>query len=165
MEKVFLKKKLEKKGVSPVVATVLLIAMVLVIALIIFLWFRGLTEESITKFGGQNIKIVCGDVVFSASYSSVTGNLFISNTGNVPIYGMKVKISQTGSHNTFDLKRDLSDNWPASGLRQGMAFSSQDVSSYFSGANEVLLIPVLVGTSSSGEKTYVCEEQYGQKVI
>jgi len=45
----------KKKGVSPVIATVLLIAMVVVIALIIFLWFRGLTKEAITKFDVRNL--------------------------------------------------------------------------------------------------------------
>jgi len=44
-----------KKGLSPVIATMLLIAIVVVIGLIIFLWFRGMTEEAITKFDGTNI--------------------------------------------------------------------------------------------------------------
>ena len=40
-----LKEKLNKKGVSPVIATVLLVAMVIVLALIVFLWFRSLSKE------------------------------------------------------------------------------------------------------------------------
>jgi len=107
----------KKKGVSPVIATVLLIAMVVVIALIIFLWFRGLTKEAITKFDGQNIELVCMDVSFEASYSS--GVLYIANLGNVPIFGMKMKILSDGSYQTVD----LSSGWPTSGLNQGATYS------------------------------------------
>ena len=62
-------KKKNNKGVSPVVASVLLIAIVVVIAVIIFFWIRGVTEEAITKFDGTNVKLVCEDVSFEASYS------------------------------------------------------------------------------------------------
>ena len=151
-----------KKGVSPVVATVLLVVMVIVLALIIFLWFRGLTKESITKFGGTNIELVCNDVSFSADYSF--GTLTISNVGNVPIFGMSVKIVKPGSYETKDIK-NLSALWPATGLKQGGIFSSEDLSSEFSGATSIVLMPILVGSSESGEKTHVCEERQGQELI
>jgi len=151
------------RGVSPVIATVLLVAMVVVIGLIIFLWFRGLTEEAITKFGGRNIELVCEDIESSSSYSTATGILSILNLGNVPIFGMKVKISEQGSHETLDMK-DLSVGWPDIGLRQGGTFSG-DLSTEFVGADQVLLIPVLMGTSAQGEQTYVCEDKYGQDLL
>ena len=151
-----------KKGVSPVVATVLLVVMVIFLALIIFLWFRGLTKESITKFGGTNIELVCNDVSFSADYSF--GTLTISNVGNVPIFGMSVKIVKPGSYETKDIK-NLSALWPATGLKQGGIFSSEDLSSEFSGATSIVLMPILVGSSESGEKTHVCEERQGQELI
>src|SRR3989344_4073857 len=73
-----------KRSVSPVIATILLIALVIIIALIVFQWMKGFTKEAITKFDGTNIELVCNDVQFEASYSN--GNLVISNIGNVPIY-------------------------------------------------------------------------------
>lgn len=152
---------MKRKGISPVIATVLLVAMVLVIGLIIFLWFRSITEEAVTKFGGTNIKLVCNDVKFSSSYSS--GILSLSNIGNVPIFGMKLKVSFQGSYQTHDLK-DISGNWPSIGLRQGGTFMSQDLSSTISGASEVLVIPVLIGSSERGEQSHVCDEQYGQEL-
>lgn len=154
----------QRKGVSPVVATVLLIAMVIVIGLIIFLWFRSLTKDAITKFGGTNIELVCGDVDFTQSYSA--GILVIQNFGNVPIYGMKVKISEAGSHTTEDINV-LSNNWPTTGLKQGGVFSSVDLSSTLSNpnVNEVLLIPVLLGSSKKGEQIHVCDERFGQEVL
>jgi len=151
----------QKRGVSPVIATVLLVAMVVVIGLIIFLWFRGLTEEAVTKFGGRNIKLVCDDVDFLSDYYA--GTLSISNIGNVPIFGMKVRISAQGSYETLDI-RNLSVDWPEIGLRQGGTFSGNLVSE-FSGAEQVSLIPVLMGSSSSGNQIYVCEDTYGQDLI
>jgi len=149
----------KKKGISPVIATVLLIAMVVVIGLIIFLWFRGMTEETITKFGGTNIKLICADVSFEASYSA--GLLSISNIGNVPIFDMKLKIFGQGSHETKDL-RDLSENWPELGLNQGGTFSG-DIIGVESG-DRIILMPVLIGSSEKGEKTFMCEEQYGYEI-
>ena len=151
-----------KKGISPVIATSLLIAMVVVIGLIIFLWFRSFTEEAVTKFDGRNVKLVCGDVQFESSYSSSSGNLFLLNTGNVPIYSFQLKIEKPGSHETSDIK-DITD-WPIEGLNQGGSFSG-DFSSSISGAEEIVVIPVLRGTSKSGAKTHICDEQYGEEII
>ncbi len=148
---------MNKRGVSPVIATTLLIAMVVVIGLIIFLWFRGLTQEAITKFGGTNVDLVCKDVAFDSSYSSP--DLFLSNTGNVPIYSFKLKIEKPGSFSTPEITSILS-NWPAEGLNQGGVFSG-DISSSLSGATKVTVIPVLRGTSSTGPRTHDCDPQYG----
>ena len=144
-----------KKGLSPVVATVLLVAMVIVIALIIFLWIRGLTEETITKFGDQNVKIVCKDIYFEASYSN--SNLYVKNTGNIPIFGMEVRVLGEGKHLTQDL-RETTISWPEAGLNQGGVFS--EVIDF--DGNELILVPVLLGESKELKKTHVCdEEQYG----
>jgi len=146
---------MKKRGLSPVIATVLLIVIVVAIALIIFLWFRGVVQEEGTKFG-KNVKLVCGDVDFVASYS--LGNLQIVNNGNVPLYGMRMKLSQAGSHETIDVP-----GWPSVGLMSGVSYS-KDVSGVVGEAKEITLIPVLLGSTSDGEKTFVCDEQYGYKI-
>lgn len=153
-------KKVKRKGLSPVIATVLLVTMVIIIGLIIFLWIRGMTQEAITKFGGKNIQLVCDEVYFDASYSGTT--LSISNSGNVPIFGMKVKVVGDGSYITKDLREEASD-WPEVGLNQGLRFSE---SGFIFDGDEIILIPVLIGTSDSGKKTYVCDEkQYGYQIL
>lgn len=152
-------KQKNKKAISPVIATVLLIAMVIVIGLIVFLWFRGMVEEEKTKFG-KNIKLVCSDVEFEANYDSVSGKLDISNDGNVPIFSMKVQIFEEGSHTTKNLK-DISNEWPATGLNSGRTFSG-NIKSEVGSASKIILIPVLVGISEEGEKAYTCDEaQHG----
>jgi hypothetical protein len=146
----------KEKGLQPVVATILLVVMVIIIGLIVFLWFRGITEETITKFGGENVKLVCDDVYFEADYSGST--LYVANSGNVPIFGMELKAYAPGSHTTEDL-REFSDVWPDAGLNQGGTFSD-DIDA--GGAEEIVLIPVLIGETENGKKTYVCDEaQHG----
>ncbi len=156
------KKEDVKKGVSPVIATVLLIAMVIVIALIIFLWVRELTGETITKLDGQNIETVCEQVEFSADYSG--GEVSVSNTGIVPLFNLKLKIIEPGSYNTVNMW-DIGD-WPTAGIGQGGSFVSNGASGQISGATKLILIPVLMGTSTNGERTYVCnEDTYSKEIV
>lgn len=153
-----------KKGISPVIATVLLIAMVIVIGLIIFLWAKGFQGEAITKNLGsgeaQNVEIVCREVSFEADYSSPT--LFLSNLGNIPIFDIQAKIFGEGEHETISLG-SLS-GWPETGLSQGATYS-RNLDSEFSGANTVLLIPALRGTSNSGERIHICDDQFGKEIL
>ncbi len=150
---------MKKRGISPVIATVLLIAMVVVIALIVFIWFRGMVGESVTKFG-KNIKLVCDDVQFDASYSS--GKLSIVNTGNVPIFKMNLKLSEPGGHTTDEINNNDYPTWSETGLTQGGTFSETVGTS---GMDKITLIPVLVGASGDGTRTYVCGGQYGKEII
>ena len=140
---------MNKRAVSPVVATVLLISMVVVLAMIVILWFTSFVGEAITKFDGQNVEVVCRDIVFDADYSS--GLLSVVNTGSVPIYDLKVKRVSAGGHDLVD-----APNWPEKGLNQGKAYSSSED---YSGNNEIILIPVLIGESEGGIKSFVCDEE------
>lgn len=149
------------EGLSPVVTTVLLIALTIVITLIIFLWFRGMVEEGVTKFG-KNIGLVCDDIQFDVSYSA--GTINIVNTGNVPIFRVDVKTDNNGNYQTKDI-RDFSggSNWPTGGLAQGGTFSG-DIGSEVSGAQKITILPVLIGTSNKGKKTFMCGGQYGKEI-
>ena len=147
---------MKKKGVSPVIAAVLLIAMIVVSASIIFIWFRGMVGESVTKFG-KNIRLVCDDVEFDASYSS--GTLSLVNTGNVPIYKMNMKKIGKGEHSTEEIEIDSE----GVGLKQGGTFSGSV--SVGSGIQKIMLIPILIGNSDKGKRIYICEGQYGKEII
>ncbi len=153
----------QKKGVSPVVATVLLVVIVIVIGLIIFLWFRSFTDEAITKFEGTNIELVCDDVEFSVNYNSATGSLSISNTGNVPIYDINLKITEGRSRSTESLE-DISEIWPSEGLREADSFSD-NLENVIGNADEVLATPVLIGTTDGERKTHDCDDRHGEEVL
>jgi len=156
---------MKNKGVSPVIATVLLVSMVVVTGLIIFVWFKGMTQEAITKdlgTGDKNIELVCDDVRFDASYSS--GTLFISN-GDTPIFGMDLKIFEERSHRNIKI-RDLSGaNWPETGLGQAGTFSGS-LGNELDSATKVILVPILIGNTKAGEKTHTCDgDRHGYEII
>jgi flagellin-like protein len=144
-----------KRGLSPVIATMLLVVIVIVIAIVVFVWFRGITEEVITKFNDKNIRLVCDEIELQASYDSET--LSIVNIGNVPVYKIKARTFLQGNYQTVT----LTENWPATGLNQGGAYSGP-LSGDF---EKILLIPVLLGNSERGELAHTCEEKNGEEII
>jgi len=142
--------RVEKKGVSPVIATVLLVALVVILSVLIFIWFRSMSREAITKFEGENIELACQKVKLDGSYFE--NELTISNTGNVPIFAMSVKKYSSSGYITEDLAEN--EDWPGSGLNQG---SSAIIRNYDgSDSTKLILIPVLLGESESGQKLYSC---------
>lgn len=148
-----------KRGVSPVVATILLIAIVIVIALIIFLWFKNMNQEAITKFDDKNVKLVCEDLRFQASYSPTQSKLYVRNEGQVPIFQIKAKIYGEGSHHTETIR----DNWPSTGLNQGGVYEGNFSAG---GGNRAVLIPVLVGMTNKGARaSYSCDEKHGYEIV
>lgn len=159
---------MKKKGVSPVITTVLLILIVLIIALIVFLWLRSFIQEPITKFGGKNVELVCADIVFQASYSG--DELHISNTGNIPLYDFQIQLFGDGEKSTILLKEKANsdenceddDCFPEIGLNPGAVYSQ---SIQFGDYEKIIISPVLWGTSDSGRKDYVCDEKYGKEIL
>ena len=153
---------MKKKGVSPIIATVLLIALVIIIGTIVFMWFRSMTQEAITKFEGENIELTCEKVQFEKSYSITSKILTIYNTGNIPIYNMNVKMEGGGSYETKEITDPtlFGDSWPEKGLNTGaVAFRVISANSY----ETITLIPILMGTNEEGiKKTHVCDERYGE---
>jgi len=153
-----LKKRKSKKAVSPIVATVLLISIVLVLGMIVFLWMRGIAKEAITKFGNENIELACEKINFEASYSY--SGLDISNTGTVPISKFKIKIFSDESYTTEDLSGvENLGSGKVTSLEIGPSFSGYD------DAEKIILIPVLLGNSNKGQASYVCDEKYGEEII
>ena len=149
---------MRKKGVSPVIATILTIALVITMAAAIIIWSKGITEKltgGAITLQGKNIALTCNDVIFEFSYTE--SKLYLKNPGNIPIYGMKFIIYSDGSYETQDIK-DLTPNWPEDGLKPGKVFS--DSITFDADVNKVVLIPVLIGKTNNGEeREYVCERE------
>lgn len=146
-----LKKRMTNKGLSPIIATILLIAMVVVIGVLIFLWFKGMQKEALTKFEGRNIEQVCGEVNFDVDY--VEGKLSILNKGNVPISDFNIQaISEDGAYETSVLGESLGTGGSI----------SKDIS--FSDSNKLTISPILAGNTEQGDiKGYSCDaDKYGK---
>jgi len=71
---------MKKKGVSPVIATVLLISIVIILGVIIFLWARGFVEESAQK-SDRAVDMSCDDINFEAGYNDNAGEIEVVNRG------------------------------------------------------------------------------------
>jgi len=78
-----------RRGVSPVIAGVLMILLTVVLASIVFLWARGFVEERVEKFDAP-IENACNDVRIEAS--KVGPNLKIVNNGDVDIRDFEIEM-------------------------------------------------------------------------
>ena len=155
---------MKKRGISPVIATVLLIAIVSVIALIVFMWFRGFTKEACIKFEEENIELSCEKISFEAEYTDSIKEIAVLNLGNVPIYEIEMKIVKIAGYETKNLK-DIT-NWPNTGLKEQESFSGTITSEIItSEVKEIILIPRLLGKGGIVTCEFKCDEQYGVKIV
>ena len=147
----------DKKGLSPVVATVLLIALVLVLATIIFLWARGFISEQIEKFtGGQKIPIenACQQVAFDVDSFEEGGLVLeIANRGNVPIHSFDIKGVKGGDSEIQNFKFSVD---VGEAVRSGISFGK-----FENEPEKIIVYPVLLGNVRGKQlnNPYTCVEQ------
>ena len=156
-------KRVKKKSISPIVATVLLIGIVVAIGLIVFAWMRGFVKEEGQKFG-ENVRLVCQQqVTFRAGYTSSTGVFNIVNSGNTPIFNLDIKMYKANGYETKSITDMGSKSWPSVGLKSGESFSGNIGT--FTGVTKIVVIPVLISTTSSGKsEIYTCDEANGYEI-
>jgi flagellin-like protein len=142
-----------KKGLSPVIATILLIFLVLILAAIIFLWARGFFSEQLEK-NGQAIENQCRDIKFKAEKGLIaTGNLLtieLSNTGDINMYGISIKEIKGGDEEAHLFVVNL-----GAGETTSLEFNLESADS-----ERVVVYPVLLGNvvNSNDNKEYTCVE-------
>jgi flagellin-like protein len=142
----------EKRGLSPIIATVLLISLALVLALIIFLWARGFVSEKVQKFD-EPIENSCQNVVFEAE--AFLGEVNIVNRGNVPLYGIDLRTVGLGSVKKLE-------------TFETTILSGETVkvnSNQFSSGDSLIIAPVILGEANSGKKSYVCGEEFSREIV
>ncbi len=148
------KNKYKKKAVTPVIATVLLIAITIVLFIIIFMFGRGFIGEALQKQGSP-IEQKCNEIKLESSYSN--GRLEILNSGNIPIYGFDV-YAEAGRQNrkTVNFKADLEENKNILKIgRMGTFTLSLDFN-----PNTMRIYPIILAEKDdSGTPTeYTCEK-------
>jgi len=72
-----------KKGISPIVATLLLVALVVTLSSVIFITARQFIGEVVTK-NGMPAEQACEGISLSAIYSG--GELQLTNNGDIPVH-------------------------------------------------------------------------------
>jgi flagellin-like protein len=146
-----------KNGLSPVIATALLISMALVLAAIIFLWAKDFIAEDITK-DDRAIEMACEDVHFLAEARRNTDQLVLENTGSVPIYSVEMKIQGVGEI------KEVAD--PMGGVSIDAGETGTFALPNDAGVGETIIVtPVLLGETETELWPYACEENYGVEAV
>lgn len=134
-----------KIGLSPVIATVLLISLGVVLAGIIFLWMTGFVSEQLEK-QGKPVEQVCSEVAFEEDFdyssAAMAINLQITNRGNIPIYGFDIKFVGDGKSamKTFQFTTPV-----------GSASELQTIQITGDNVRQLILYPMVLG-SVKGKK-------------
>ena len=145
----------KRRALSPVIATILLVSIALVLAVIIFLWARSFIGEGLEK-EGRAIDKSCEEVVFSAE--AFPGTLTVENLGNVAIYGVEIK---------------RVDNQLGTEISQAEQFKSSitigatgnvEVPLEIGARDTIMVIPVLLGEKGSQTGTHKCDDDYGVEI-
>jgi len=145
-----------RRGLSPVIASVLLILLVLVLAIIVFLWSRGFIGEQVEKFG-KPIEEYCGRAEFEVSVYS--NELEILNFGDVDIKSFEIKKVRGGNSETADFafKVDAGDTV------RGHITLEMDGNM----PEKIILYPVLVGSirGAGSNSLFACMDDGTEVVI
>lgn len=153
-----------KKGLSPVIATVLLIVLVFVLFALIFLWMRGLISEQIEK-NEQAIENVCPSVNFEADLVQEGSNYFIEiiNRGSVHIHRLEVKlVDEKGDSELHPFgEADVLMVSVGETLKKDIDLNMNNGET----AKEIIVYPILAGTVKGGSinKPYTCMDM-GQTI-
>jgi flagellin-like protein len=148
------RRDMKKRGLSPVIASVLLIFLVLILASIIFLWARGFFSEQLEK-GGEAVENQCSKIIFTveptASYAGQGSiELDFSNLGDIAIYTVNIKEIGGGGD-------EASHPWVLNlGVGEGkrLIVDLEDAS-----VEEIIVSPVLLGQVKGGDenKPFTCK--------
>ncbi|MBS3146482.1 hypothetical protein J4471_02180 [Candidatus Woesearchaeota archaeon] len=96
---------INKKGISPLIATILLIALVIAIALIVWFWYAEFLKQEIEK-GGQKA-IAEGECTLAAEFSVSSAECFVDNSDPDPSkwkYNVLINIRNEGKIDIEDFR-------------------------------------------------------------
>ena len=132
-----------KKGLSPVIATALLVVLVIIIAMIIFLWIKSFVGEAVVK-NGASADQRCGEINLEAS--RVFSALYLNNRGNVPVYSIEVKLGSAGREevirkDAINLAPGQADTYEIPGMESALT---------------VNIVPSVLGETKAAKKEYTC---------
>ena len=147
---------MNKRGLSPIVATVLLISIAVVLAGIIFIWAYSFIGESVTK-QGRSIEQSCQEVQFEAEADS--GDVYVNNLGDIPLWGIEIrKKDPIGDITKIDEFEDVGSI--TAGETAGPFSLPPEVQS----GDRIIVSPILLGETETEKKKYICDEEFGQAI-
>lgn len=137
-------KKEGRKAVSPLIATVLLIALVVLLSVIIYWWSKSFIGEKVEKFG-KPASQACDEVsIRSEKYST---GVDVVNQGDIPIVGISTKKVSAGESRVEDFNF-------VQALTSGKIASINTSVSY----DKIIVMPYIMAETDSGSKPYLCKD-------
>jgi len=158
-----LKKRKDKRAVSPLIATVLMIGIVIVAAAIIFAWSKKFIGEQIEKYGSR-IDVVCERLDYTAQLykTELTGvyAVIISNSGNDNIHQVNIKVIK-GGNSAVKAFTPKDRNMIAKGEIGNITFAADLFPEKVQDFDKVEVTPVLLGTGVTTKKVKlsVCKDK------
>jgi FlaG/FlaF family flagellin (archaellin) len=140
---------MNKKGLSPAIATVLLISLALILATLIFIWASSLIKEKNQKFG-EPIENACDDIVFIAE--AYGGKLHVANKGKVPIQGFEIKKKTEGSIENLGTIEETK----TLGEGESYEYSLGDMLINID-TTELIVTPIIYGLQKGQRTAHVCD--------
>jgi flagellin-like protein len=128
------------RGISPLIATIILIAITVVGGLLVYSIF---TSTSNTMSAKALVSVETADLVKSSDGQQVQFSIVVKNTGNKPIQDLKVKLASEDEANV---------TLPAGGLQPGqsVAYSAPSLSgSYTVGNTYTVVIKAMFSDGST----------------
>ena len=149
-----------KKAISPLIATVLLVAISVAAASMIYVWMQGFIGEGTDK-NGAPIERSCEQLSYTAEISD-DKTLMINNQGNIPIKEFLIKATNNDSQIiTYEKNpaRDADSHIPA--IYAGTVVKLMIREIYDTGITSIEVIPVLYGkgTKAGQPKIAYCPNQ------
>jgi flagellin-like protein len=155
--------RINKRGLSPVITTVLLIAIAVVLAIIILLWARGWLKEAVTK-DGRPIENVCSEVSFEASpvdHGAALDEVIVTNTGNINIYSFSIENKTLGRIDVAEKRAQNITGGNEIDLGRG---ASGNFSMDFTNVERIIIRPVLLGLRGEVVEEYACNNHPGEEL-
>lgn len=148
--------KSSKKGLSPIVATLLLVAVVVTLSSIVFIWAGRFIPEVVQK-QGLPAEQACDSLVLSATYYS-EGKVIVTNNGNIPVYGMSLLVKSDGTSQRIDLEGGVMAG-NSKEFTNGFDADGTSISLSFQNVEDMEIIPGILGEGEEGgqKKVYKCE--------
>ena len=148
-----------KRGLSPVIASVLLVMIVVILAAIVFLWALGFVSEGVSKFNDP-IERACGRINFEAGvFSGKSGGYVIdvNNRAEIPLYGFNIKKIGAGEV--------IATKYVGNTIGTGESTTLQLDGFNFNTGDKLLIVPIILGKSAKSKVSYVCKDNFGVGVV
>jgi flagellin-like protein len=148
---------MKKRGISPLVATVILISIVIIIALLLWFWYNQFIEEQREKSQThlaqecvQNTEIKIRESSCSEDSGEYTISVDVGNVGRSKVTNLLFNVISGGSSTTTEVGKVLE-----SGTSSDISIRIQSSDLDGEDPNEVKVIPVV----SKGTVKKYCEDQ------